>query len=32
MTSMLDTKTYRRIQRIADLIRHNFEYYDVARP
>ena len=29
---MLGTKTYRRIQRIADLISHNFEYYDVARP
>ena len=32
MTSMLGTKTYRRIQRIADLISHNFENYDVARP
>ena len=28
---MLGTKTYRRIQRIADLISHNFENYDVAR-
>ena len=29
---MLDTKTYRRIQRIADLIIHHFESYDVTRP
>ena len=29
---MLGMKTYRRIQRIADLISHNFENYDVARP
>ena len=29
---MLGTKTYRRIQRIADLISHNFENYDVALP
>ena len=29
---MLDTKTYRRIQRIADLIIHHFERYDVTRP
>ena len=28
---MLDTKTYRRIQRIADLIIHHFERY-VTRP
>ena len=29
---MLGTKTYRQIQPIADLISHNFEYYDAARP
>ena len=29
---MLGTKTFRRIQRIADLISNNFEYSDVARP